>query len=366
MNSRQLKTKVVIEQRTLSGSGQDDFLQRVATVYIDGEEYRVLAPAKAVGDPIEWLEHCCVRQPSTESFGSEIEAPRSYGILAIKIVKEELERLQRGTIKPVGMNNKDESYYHVRLHCLEAPQIEVKFDLRRAELEKRVLEPYRNRQPIVLGGRTIPVQNLERVEIFESQRQSSQFGEWTAELARQGTQDCFHGEPDVKNVTDELITTPSVAALPQKPDAIELLCFRFHTVAEQLRHRHDNRSTLNVNDEYDVQDLLHALLRIYFDDVRPEEWTPSYAGKSSRMDFLLPEEELVVEVKKTRLGLGAKELGSELIEDIARYRVHPNCKRLICFVYDPEGRVANPRGIERDLSRTSNGFEVKVIITPRG
>jgi len=137
-------------------------------------------------------------------------------------------------------------------------------------------------------------------------------------------------------------------------------------VAVQLRHRHENRSTLNVTDEYDVQDLLHALLRIFFEDVRPEEWTPSYAGKSSRMDFLLPAEELVVEVKKTRPSLGAKELGSELIEDIARYKVHPKCKRLICFVYDPDGRVANPRGIERDLSRNENGFEVKVIITPRG
>jgi hypothetical protein len=35
-----------------------------------------------------------------------------------------------------------------------------------------------------------------------------------------------------------------------------------------------------LKDEYDVQDLLYALLRIFFDDVRPEEWTPSFAGKS--------------------------------------------------------------------------------------
>jgi hypothetical protein len=145
-------------------------------------------------------------------------------------------------------------------------------------------------------------------------------------LQRQGAQDWFEGEPDVKNVTDAFITTPSVAVLPQKTDAIELLCFRFHIVAARLRDRHADRSTLDVTDEYDVQDLLHALLRVFFDDVRPEEWTPSYAGKSSRMDFLLPTEELLIEAKKTRQGLGAKELGSELIEDIARYRAHPCCK----------------------------------------
>jgi REase_DpnII-MboI len=64
--------------------------------------------------------------------------------------------------------------------------------------------------------------------------------------------------------------------------------------------------------EYDVQDLLHALLHLYCDDIRTEEWTPSYAGASSRMDFLLKKEKIVVEVKKTRQGLDAREVGEQL------------------------------------------------------
>ena len=68
---------------------------------------------------------------------------------------------------------------------------------------------------------------------------------------------------------------------------LEYLIQRFHQVVRQLKHRHDDRETLVIRDEYDVQDLLHALLRTLFDDVRPEEHTPSYAGASSRMDFLL-------------------------------------------------------------------------------
>jgi hypothetical protein len=100
---------------------------------------------------------------------------------------------------------------------------------------------------------------------------------------------------------------------------IERICKRFHIVVNQLRERHQNRHTLDVSDEYDVQDLLHALLRIFFDDIRPEEWTPSYAGKSARMDFLLKNESIVIEVKKTRDGLSSREVGSQLIEDIHRY-----------------------------------------------
>lgn len=123
--------------------------------------------------------------------------------------------------------------------------------------------------------------------------------------------------------------------------------------------------TLEINDEYDVQDLLHALLDLYFDDIRAEEWTPSYAGKSSRMDFLLKDEQCVVETKMTRAGLGGKEVGDQLIIDIGRYGAHQDCKTLICFVYDPLMKIGNPDGLERDLSGTRDGISVKVIVAPK-
>jgi len=147
-------------------------------------------------------------------------------------------------------------------------------------------------------------------------------------------------------------------------NSIIQICMRFHLVAKQLRSRHDGRTTLDIVDEYDVQDLLHSLLKLFFDDIRPEEWTPSYAGSSSRMDFLLKKESIVIEVKKTRVKLGNKEIGDQLIVDIERYRT--SCKTLFCFVYDPDGRISNPQGLERDLCRNENHFAVKVFIIPKG
>lgn len=143
------------------------------------------------------------------------------------------------------------------------------------------------------------------------------------------------------------------------------LCDRFHEVARQLTHRRESRPTLEIEDEYDVQDLLHALLHIQFDDIRAEEWTPSYGGGSSRMDFLLKDHAIVVEAKMTRKGLGAKEVSEQLIIDAAKYRQHPDCKTLICLVYDPSSLVKNPRGIERDLAKlTGNGLDVICVVTP--
>jgi hypothetical protein len=151
----------------------------------------------------------------------------------------------------------------------------------------------------------------------------------------------------------------------QPVKAVLAVCDRFHTIVKQLAQRRDGRPTLRIEDEYDVQDLLHALLRLYFDDIRPEEWTPSYGGGSSRMDFLLKGHEIAVEVKMTRKGLLAKEVSEQLIIDAAKYRQHPECKTLVCLVYDPAGLVKNPRGIERDLAKLSgNGLELICVITP--
>jgi REase_DpnII-MboI len=148
-------------------------------------------------------------------------------------------------------------------------------------------------------------------------------------------------------------------------EAVRTICTRFHLIARQLSRRHERRATLTITDEYDVQDLLHAQLRLHFDDVRPEEWTPSYAGGSARMDFLLKNEGIVIEVKMTRVGLSERQVSEQLIVDIARYRTHPDCKRLVCFVCDPEAHIRNPRGVEADLTKLSSAdLEVTVIIAP--
>lgn len=148
-------------------------------------------------------------------------------------------------------------------------------------------------------------------------------------------------------------------------ERIDNIMARFHVVALQLRKRHCDRTTLDIADEYDVQDLFHALLRQHFDDIREEEPGPSFAGAGTRTDFLLPKIDTFIEIKKTRAGLGAKVFGEQIIIDIARYKAHPQCRRLICFIYDPEGRISNPAGIEHDLMSRDHGIEVQVCIYPK-
>lgn len=140
---------------------------------------------------------------------------------------------------------------------------------------------------------------------------------------------------------------------------------RFEHFARQLNKRYAQRAGFPFKDEYDVQDAFHAILRLHFEDVRPEEHTPSVAGKSGRLDFLLPRYRVAVETKMTRKGLGRAELLRELGEDCIRFKKHPDVSHLFCFVYDPQKICDNPAAVETDLSSDVNHPKVHVVVSSR-
>lgn len=197
-----------------------------------------------------------------------------------------------------------------------------------------------------------------RIRTFESEITINQFhvAEKGVSIIESIIEDVEEGNLDINsNLKDNL----------DKIQILEEMLINFHRVVRQLRNRYDDRSALEIKDEYDVQDLLHALLLIHFDDIRPEEYTPSCAGATSRMDFLIKDINTVIETKMTRETLKDKQLGEELIIDIEKYAKHPDCERLYCFVYDPKEFIKNPKGLERDLSNNSDEIEVKTIIVPK-
>jgi hypothetical protein len=179
-------------------------------------------------------------------------------------------------------------------------------------------------------------------------------------------------------------TPPSAAEPARKPDwqpkaaptirdmlrddpleMVKSLCQRFHLVARQLRLRGEYRATLDVEDDTDTQDLLHALLRIYFDDIDTSEWIPSYSNGSPRTIFLLDDNRLAVLVKKTRTGLNARDIAEQLRIDLEHCRSLKRCTTMLSFIYDPEGRIGNPRGLEADLITVGDQLTLDVLIVPK-
>jgi len=163
---------------------------------------------------------------------------------------------------------------------------------------------------------------------------------------------------------------PMNSSFPAKPSSVEellnVILRGLRRAMHPLTHRRKGSQPLIFSNEYDVQDLLHAILRPWISDIRPEEFTPSYAGSSTRMDFLLPAHTMVIELKFVRDRAHAKRIGDELIIDIEHYRKHLQCNFLWCVIYDQDQLLTNAEGLRTDLegSRTMKHGElaVKVLV----
>lgn len=171
------------------------------------------------------------------------------------------------------------------------------------------------------------------------------------------------GEQPEREIHSEAAIPVPQPQIPGKVEQLlEVVICGLRRAMHPLTHRRKGSQPLYFGNEYDVQDLLHSLLRPWIKDIRPEEFTPSYAGSSTRMDFLLPAHQLVIETKIVRDRAHAKRIGDELIVDIEHYRRHPNCKTLWCVVYDPDNLITNSAGLKSDLDgrRASKDGEILV------
>jgi REase_DpnII-MboI len=185
----------------------------------------------------------------------------------------------------------------------------------------------------------------------------------------------FRGGRVLPNGEAQLVVSGNAPQLakssePNRPSSVEeLLQITIRGLPRAmhpLTHRRKGVPTIAIESEYDIQDLLHTLLRPWIADIRPEEFTPSYAGSNTRMDFLLPKHSLVLETKRVRDKTHASKIGDELIVDIEHYRRHPQCERLWCIVYDPLHLVPNPSGLITDLeglrSTPDGSVRVRVFV----
>jgi hypothetical protein len=148
-------------------------------------------------------------------------------------------------------------------------------------------------------------------------------------------------------------------------ELLEILLKGLRRAMHPLTHRRKGAQTLSFSTEYDVQDMLHALLRPWVADIRPEEFTPSYAGSSTRMDFLLAKHRVVIELKFVRDRNHAKRIGDELIVDIDHYRRHPDCVHLWCGIFDQDHLLTNAEGLKTDLEGERSTKDGKVQVKVR-
>jgi hypothetical protein len=109
------------------------------------------------------------------------------------------------------------------------------------------------------------------------------------------------------------------------------------------------KKPFEITDEYDVQDLIQAALRLHFEDVRPEEPTPTFGNRGSLIDFFLPEEGIGIEVKFVRNKAHGKAVVTEINDDVPRYDELPNLINFFAYIYDPDHYIGNSAGAIKQM-----------------
>ena len=161
------------------------------------------------------------------------------------------------------------------------------------------------------------------------------------------------------------VSAGQVSFAGSRLDAVQTiltLAERFRLVQRKLRKHPHGGNPVEFKNEYDDQFLLKALLVQFFDVVRAEEYTPSYAGSNSRIDFVLPEFGLAIELKHTTNSMTDANVGEQLLVDRERYKTHRDVRHLIALVFDHDGLLDDPRGLETDLQREHSHPDLTVTV----
>lgn len=222
---------------------------------------------------------------------------------------------------------------------------------------------------------TAKLNQLDMRSFLDGQTEADLFQkkEWSS-IARSATSKAkIIGQLADRLVSGTLRTTHSagmVSFADSKLDAVSTVLHvgqRYLLVQRSLSRHPRGRDPVKFENEWDDQYIFRSLLAMFFDDIRDEDPVQTMAGSGSRIDFTLADYQLGVELKHTRSGLDDKELGVQLSADVTRYASRGDITHLLCLVFDHDGRIRNPRAIEKDLSKAQSkpGLTVTVQIYDR-
>jgi len=109
---------VVIENAVLYGLADDNACQRIATAYINGDTYTVVAPAKLTGEALQHVDHFSVREPSKEAldWGAEFVVTDDRKGAILRAVAEELHKRKRDASR--GEGRTPDGIYHDAQICI--------------------------------------------------------------------------------------------------------------------------------------------------------------------------------------------------------------------------------------------------------
>lgn len=139
-----------------------------------------------------------------------------------------------------------------------------------------------------------------------------------------------------------------------------------NSIQKIISNRRKNHANFEINDEYDVQDILYVILKCVFPNLRDEDPIPKVGAKSTKIDLILREEKILIEAKMIKTSdSNETHFIEQLKVDFESYHECQWLEKLFCFVYDPFKKTKDIKNFH-DLNglrkKNNHEYNVEVIV----
>jgi hypothetical protein len=274
------------------------------------------------------------------------------------------------------LDNPPEKFWHCAVKLQPKAQFAVENDLTYADLDRKIVRPWLTGRQFTIAGTIISAGGLKdggEIKITHTPEPAGTYADrHYARMQRSGIADLATnsdllplGEGE-DHTFDLLFSSRTLAAPEPDVELVVRVCQRLPQTARILANRsRKGKQPFDISDEYDVQDLLHGVLRGYLKYSVQEDPLPKVAGaKSSRIDISIEELGVLIEVKYVHGPDNQKRIFEEYSQDLVLYTKWPHLKTLIFLIYnsgdlrDPEafGKLGGKQDVE------GKRFDVRMVL----
>ena len=265
-------------------------------------------------------------------------------------------------------------YWHCSLKMIGTKDFSVVNDLSFQDLKKTIVSPWNARRPFTVAGTVVQsTDSVESIKITHTDQPQSYYASHHEQrMSASGICDLSTNRKllplsEGTDRTNELLFS-GIEESTHVPDVdlVERLCKRLPQAARILATRsRKGKAGYEITDEYDVQDLLHALMRGYLKYSVQEDPLPKVAGaKSGRVDISVDDLGILIEIKYVHGPEDQKRLLEEYSEDLVLYAQWAHLRTLIYLIYN-SADLRDAEAFERLASTQEIGgkrFDVRIIL----
>lgn len=248
-----------------------------------------------------------------------------------------------------------EKYWHCHVELLGQKKTAVVNDLTFGELMRQIVDPWHSGVKFPIAG--LIVYNGDQVQTIKitctNRAQPDIAAEFDAKSGANGVVDLATNRKMLPvwrgtDYTHELLFAELSSKAPEPEVGLVLrLCERLPAAARILVNRQHGKAPFAISDEYDVQDLLHALLRAYLKYSVHEEPLGKVGGtRSGRADVAIEELGTIIEAKFVRGPGDQQRIIDEYSNDILLYPAWPHLKNFIYFIYNAND-LRDPEALDK-------------------